>query len=176
MNFSLKIKAFYFNIHGKAMLTLYIPENIVLDKVEISTGAGRTDLKNLQANLIDMQFGAGEAILQNISASDNTFIKAGAGKLIIKDSKFHNLDLDMGVGQFEFSGMLLGSNSLKMGVGSSQIDLTGSLDDYKLNIEKGLGDIYVNEDKINNNTQLGQGDRELFFEGGIGSVRINFSE
>ncbi|HHT24701.1 MAG TPA: DUF4097 domain-containing protein [Clostridiaceae bacterium] len=169
-------KAFYLNLDGKAMITLYIPENKMLDKVEIRTGAGSTDLKNIKTKLIDMQLGAGEAILQNVSASDEAFIETGAGKLSIRDSKLHNLDLDMGVGQFEFSGILLGKNSLKMGVGSSQIDLTGSLDDYTLNIEKGLGDIYVGEDNLKKNTQLGQGDSKLFFEGGVGSVRIDFSE
>ncbi|MGB4610552.1 MAG: DUF4097 family beta strand repeat-containing protein [Saccharofermentanales bacterium] len=169
-------KAFSFNIQGKAALTLYIPENMVLDKVEIVTGAGSTDLENLQADNIIMKFGAGKTMLQNISSFEKTDIEAGAGKLIVRDSTFNNLDLEMGVGQFEFSGKLLGKNSLKMGVGSSQIDLTGSLDDYKLDVEKGIGDIYVGDDKLKSNTQIGQGDRELDFEGGIGSVKINFSE
>ncbi|NLJ70194.1 MAG: DUF4097 domain-containing protein [Clostridiaceae bacterium] len=169
-------KSSYLNILGKTTVKLYIPEDMIFEKVEINTGAGKTELENLQANTIDMELGAGKVSLQNIYASDNTFIDAGAGAVIIKDSSFNNLDLKMGVGQFEFSGILSGRNSLRMGVGSSQIDLTGSLDDYKLNIEKGLGEILVDDDIINNNTQLGQGDRELFFEGGIGSIKINFSE
>lgn len=169
-------KSFYLNLHGRAMIRLYVPENKIFDKVKISTGTGRTDLEKLQAKFLDMQFGAGEVILQNLSASDDVLIEGGVGKLTIKDSSFNNLKLNMGVGQLEFSGILLGENSLQMGVGSSQINLSGSLEDYTLNIDKGLGNIYVDNNNLENNTQLGQGDSEVFFEGGIGSVRINFSE
>jgi len=169
-------KSFFHNIYNEAELTLYIPEDQILEKAEINTGAGATNLENIRTNIFDIKFGAGKATLQNISASDKASIEGGAGKLNITDSLFNNLDLDMGVGQFEFSGKLSGKNTFKMGVGSSQINLTGSAGDYKLIIKKGLGEILVDQDNVNNNTQLGQGDIELLFEGGVGSAKINFSE
>ncbi|NLZ66044.1 MAG: DUF4097 domain-containing protein [Clostridiaceae bacterium] len=169
-------KAFNFNAMGKIMIKLYIPENKFWNKVDIRTGAGKTDVENLQARFINMKFGAGKAILQNMSASDSASIETGAGQLTIKNSSFCNLDLNMGVGQFEFSGTLTGRNELKMGVGSSHINLTGSLNDYRLKIEKGIGDIYVDNEKVKNDAQLGQGDTDIFFEGGVGSVKIDFSE
>lgn len=169
-------RAFYFNLDGTAVLKLYIPKDKILDKVAITTGAGKTNLENLQAKTLDMQFGAGKAMLQAISASENAFIEGGAGQLTISNSKICNLDLDMGVGKFEFSGTLLGKNVLQMGVGSSEINLTGSLDDYQLKVKKGIGDIYIGGESVENDTQLGQGDSELIFEGGVGSVSIDFSE
>ncbi|NLL92117.1 MAG: DUF4097 domain-containing protein [Ruminococcaceae bacterium] len=169
-------KDFHFSRNSNVVLKLYIPENATFEEVEIKTGAGETNLETLHAKCVDMQFGAGKAILNNVSVSENAFLEAGVGKLIIKDSTFCNLDLDMGVGNLEFTGTLLGRNFLKMGVGSSQINLSGSLDNYSLDIEKGLGDIYVGDDNFIDNTKLGQGDRKVYFEGGIGSVNIDFSD
>lgn len=169
-------KAFFLNFQGKSIIRLYIPDNKVFDRIDINTGAGKADMENLQTKIIYMDFGAGKADLRNISASDNASLKTGAGQLTISNSTFNNLNLNMGVGQFEFSGTLTGQNMLKMGVGSSQIDLSGSLNDYTVKIEKGIGEIRVNNKKVQSDTQLGQGDIELFFEGGVGSAWINFSE
>ena len=63
-----------------------------------------------------------------------------------------------------------------MGIGSSQINLLGSLDDYRLNVVKGLGNIQVDKRSIQDDAQLGQGDIQLFVEGGIGSIRISFAK
>lgn len=169
-------KTFYFNTGGKAVLKLYIPKDKIFDKVDINTGTGRTDMENLQAKTIDMQFGAGKTMLQNISVSDNAFIEGGVGKLYIRDSKFCNLNLEMGVGKLEFSGTLLGRSILKMGVGASEISLIGSLDDYKLHVEKGIGNIYIDGESVKSDTQWGQGSTEIFLEGGVSSVSIDFSE
>ncbi|HHX20060.1 MAG TPA: DUF4097 domain-containing protein [Clostridiaceae bacterium] len=167
---------FFFNVSGKAVLKLYVPEDTVFDKLDIKTGAGTADLENLRAKTIEMDFGAGKATLMNVFVNDHAFLDTGAGKISIKDSQFNNLDLDMGVGNFEFSGLLLGKNVLRMGVGSSQIDLTGSLDDYEISIEKGLGDVRVGQDKVGNGERLGKGDREISLKGGVGSIQIDFSE
>lgn len=169
-------KTFFFNTGGKAVLKLYIPQNKLFDEVKISTGAGSLDIEKLKANSIDMDFGAGKALLKNILARDHASLDSGVGELTIKDSEFSNLDLDMGVGQLDFSGTLSGRNSFKMGVGSSHFNLKGSLDDYTLDIKKGLGEILVDKENIESDTELGRGDRKLYFEGAVGSIKIDFSE
>jgi len=169
-------KRFFLSGNGDAVLRLFIPEGTVFDEVHISTGAGKTDLEDMRAKVIDMNFGAGKVVMQNVVATDNAFIDAGVGKLSIRKSQFNNLELDMGVGDLEFSGTLLGRNAFKLGVGSSQIDLTGSLDDYRIHVEKGIGTIYVDGDNVKNDTRLGQGDTELFCEGGVGTIKITFTE
>ena len=169
-------KRFFLSGKGKAVLKLLIPEGTVFDEVDISTGAGKTNLENLRAKVIDMNFGAGKVVMQNVFSTDNALIDAGVGKLSIRKSQFNNLELDMGVGDLDFSGTLLGRNVFKLGVGSSQIDLTGSLDDYRVHVEKGIGTVYVGGNNVKNDTQLGQGDTELFCEGGVGSIKINFTE
>ena len=88
------------------MLKLYVPEDTVFDKLDIKTGAGTADLENLRAKTIEMDFGAGKATLMNVFVNDHAFLDTGR-QISIKDSQFNNLDLDMGVGNFEFSGLLL---------------------------------------------------------------------
>jgi hypothetical protein len=166
----------FLNAHGLAVLKIYIPENKTFDKVKINFGSSRSNLDSLQARSIDMRFGTGKAVLQKITASDDAYIDAGAGQLVIRDSEFNNLHLEVGVGSFEFTGALFGRNTLNMGIGSSQINLLGSLDDYRLNVVKGLGNIQVDKRSIQDDAQLGQGDIQLFVEGGIGSIRISFAK
>ncbi len=169
-------KSFFSNTGGKAVVKLFIPHNNVFDEVEISTGAGSLNIEKLEANSIDMDFGAGKALLKNILARNHASLDSGLGELIIKDSEFTNLDLDMGVGQLDFSGSLSGRNSFRMGVGSSQFKFRGSLDDYALDIKKGLGEIRVGRENIDSDTELGRGDRKIYIEGAVGSVKIDFSE
>ncbi len=167
---------FFFNLRGNAVLRIYVPEGKVFDKVDIRTGAGMSEFEGLRARAIDMDFGAGKSTLKNVFVSEQARIDTGAGKISIRDSEFNNLELDLGVGNFEFSGLLMGKNDLRMGVGTSTIDLAGSLDDYKIQIEKGIGEIRVGGDNVKDDIQIGLGERELYCEGGVGSIEINFSE
>ncbi|MDI9470496.1 MAG: DUF4097 family beta strand repeat-containing protein [Bacillota bacterium] len=162
--------------YGVAVIRLYIPEDRLLEKVDIHSGAGSMSIENLMAKTIHMQLGAGKVKIQKMFAADETVIEAGAGSLTIKDSSFHNLDLNMGVGKLEFTGTLYGRNDLQLGIGSSQFDLQGSLADYSFELEKGLGDILINSERISSDTRLGQGDREIRIEGGMGQVRVDFFE
>jgi len=115
-----------------------IPEGTVFDEVDISTGAGKTNLENLRAKVIDMNFGAGKVVMQNVFSTDNALIDAGVGKLSIRKSQFNNLELDMVLVILIFRHTI-GEKYFQVGVGSSQIDLTGSLDDYRIHVEKGIG-------------------------------------
>lgn len=132
-------KDFRPNAFSGAVVKLYFPEDCIFNDAVIQTGAGRNDLKNLQAKRLDIRFGVGESYLENVNALEKASLEGGAGALTISDSRFQNLDLELGVGQFDFSGLLLGQNKLEMGVGSSQIELLGTFKDYRLNIKKRIG-------------------------------------
>ncbi|MDI9498896.1 MAG: DUF4097 family beta strand repeat-containing protein [Bacillota bacterium] len=163
------------NRYGDALLRVHIPAGMVFDAVDISSGAGRMLLDSIEAESLQLQLGAGKATLQNIRAAGRADIDAGVGDLLIRDSSFHNLDLDMGVGQLDFFGLLEGRTRLLLGVGSSRFDLVGSLSDYRLEIKQGLGAFLVDGEPVGGDSELGEGDREVQIEAGLGSVRVDFS-
>lgn len=168
-------KNFHPNAFSGAEIKLYIPEDYFFDVVCIRTGAGANHLENVQAKKMDIQFGVGQSHLQKISASEEARLEAGAGQLSIRDSSFNNLDLKLGVGEFDFSGQVLGRSKMEMGVGSSQIELEGRLEDYRLDIQKGLGRVHVGQEEFEDRAQIGQGESEISIEGGVGAINIDFS-
>ena len=164
------------NLHEKAVVTIYIPEDLVFETVEINTGAGKVDVERLAAEELNMEFGAGEVQLENIQASERADINGGVGKLTIRNGEFQDLDLEMGVGELVFQGRLLGTNDLEFGVGSGKVNLTGSPEDYKIRVEKGLGAITVDGEDLQSGAVFGEGDQSVFIEGGVGSIRVNFED
>lgn len=56
------------------------------------------------------------------------------------------------------------------------INLFNSLNDYKVKINKGLGNIKVNGEEINSNYENGKGLVSLTIEGGVGNINLTSNE
>ena len=100
-------------------------------------------------------------------------IAGGAGKMDILSSSFNNLDLKLGVGEFNLSGVLTGNNEIESGIGNVNINLTNGLDSYRIRTEKGVGMIKIGEKEMSNNEIYGSGITNINIEGGIGNISIN---
>ena len=88
----------------------------------------------------------------------------------------HNLDLDMGVGKLNLTSALTGKSDFDLGVGESNITVIGNKDDYKLDIEKGLGNITVDGTSVSNIKGQGNGNNSIEVSGGIGAINLKFKE
>ena len=162
-----------FNNNSEGMITISIPENIILNKLEIDAGAGKVLISDISVNKLDLNQGAG---IIKISNSDFNFIDidGGAGEITINNSVLNNLVLDSGVGAVKINSKILGNSEISSGVGEVILNLRGSKEDYFLNLEKGLGSITIDGVDFSNNTTYGAGLNSLRVEGGIGSIKINF--
>ena len=159
-----------------AILTLYIPADTVFEKANIITGAGRLTVDSLSASTMNFELGAGEVTIDTLVATSDIDIDGGAGKITISGGTLHNLDLDMGVGQLNLTATLTGNCSLNSGIGEMNITLLGSKDDYKLELEKGIGNISVDGDNISGNSNIGNGTNEVEIHGGIGAINVKFKD
>lgn len=56
-----------FSNHDEKELILYIPENIEIEKVKISTGAGKIDIEKLNTQKLSFELGAGETEIQELN-------------------------------------------------------------------------------------------------------------
>ena len=157
-----------------AILTLYIPANTVFEKANIVTGAGRFTVDCLSADNMNFELGAGEVTINSLVATKSADIEGGAGKITIADGTLHNLDLEMGVGQLNLTAALTGDCNLDSGIGEMNITLLGNKDDYKLVLEKGIGNISVDGDSISGNSNIGNGTNEVEIHGGIGAINVKF--
>ena len=159
-----------------AILTLYIPADTVFEKANIVTGAGRFTVDYLSADAMNFELGAGEVTIGSLIAAKYADIEGGAGKITIADGALNNLDLEMGVGQLNLTSVLSGDCSLDSGVGEMNVTLLGNKEDYKLDLEKGIGNISVDGDNISGNSNIGNGINEVEIHGGIGAIHVKFKD
>ena len=160
--------------YNNAVLTLYIPEGTVFEKIEIETGAGRFTVEELLADDLQLELGAGEVKIASLTANKKGDIDGGAGRISIESGTLNNLDLDMGVGQLNLTAAVLGNSDFDLGVGETNITLLGSEDDYSIKAEKGIGSISINGKTISHFRGTGNGENNIEVSGGIGAINIYF--
>ena len=165
-----------FSTYSGAVLTIYIPAGTEFDKVNLTTGAGRLTIENLSAETLDFELGAGEVSISNLIATSSADVEGGAGRITISGGALKNLDMDMGVGQLNLTTSLTGDCKMDMGIGESNITVIGNKDDYKLDIQKGLGSVSVDGKDVSEYGIGGNGTNRVEINGGIGTINVKFEE
>ena len=164
------------NAYKDAVLTVYVPAGTVFEKINLKTGAGRVTAGELRAETVDLELGAGDALIDTLVAAKSADIEGGAGRIAISGGALHNLELGMGVGQLNLTSALTGECQLELGIGESNITLIGSREAYELDIEKGIGEIRVDGKVVSDYGSSGNGTAEVKIQGGIGAIYVEFKE
>lgn len=162
--------------YSNATLTLYVPNGIVFNDVDIETGAAKMTVDTLSASSMELNLGAGDVRFESLNASAEVDIKGGAGQITIVSGTLNDLSLEMGMGELNLTAAVLGESDLKFGVGESNVTLIGSKDDYKVDIEKGIGSIAVDGKTVTDFGSIGNGQNHIEIEGGVGAINLNFKE
>ena len=173
LTISEKKRIFYFNSYN-AKLVLTVPKDYNFSKAAIETGAGRLNIEELITEKLSLELGAGEVDIKKLYASKSADINGGTGKVTIADSTLSKLDLDMGVGELNFTGELTGKCEIETGVGKADIKLTGNAQDYRIEIDKGLGKATIDGVEMQDGSIYGNGNTELELIGGIGEIKLDF--
>ena len=158
----------------KVILT--IPEEIVFDYVDISTGAGSVTIDKLSSNILDIDIGAGELNAQRLDALYKSEIDGGAGSITINGGRLNNADIDVGVGELNLCSELLGKSSIDYGIGETNIELLGTDDDYKIELDKGIGEAMLDGRQMSDDSVYGAGKNHIEIDGGVGELNITFKE
>ena len=162
--------------YTNAILTLYVPNGIVFHDVDIETGAAKMTVDTLSASSVELKLGAGDVRFESLNASANVDIEGGAGQITIVSGTLNDLSLEMGIGELNLTAAVLGESDLKFGVGESNVTLNGSKDDYKVDIEKGIGNITVDGKTVTDSGSIGNGQNHIEIEGGVGTINLKFQE
>ena len=80
----------------------------------------------------------------------------------------------MGVGKSTITANITGNSKIDSGVGSLNLNILDSKDNYKLKLSKGIGTIKVNNEEVKDNETFGNGFHTLTIDGGVGEININF--
>lgn len=169
---SIEEKGKSWNLNNKnKKLIIYLP-NTEFDKIDIEAGAGKIDAESITTSNFELEIGAGKTEFDKLNVLHNAKIDGGVGSTKILDGSINNLDLEMGVGEFVINSKLIGNNTIETGVGSLNINLLDSIKNYSMKVEKGIGSIRINGEKISNDTTYGEGSNLLSIEGGVGDINI----
>ena len=103
-----------------------------------------------------------------------TSIDSGAGEVVIKDGSVNNLDLDMGIGKVKLNLEVIGNSEIDAGIGELNLVLLGNDDDYRINVDKGIGSIKFNGESVDAETTVGNGDNIIDIDGGVGNINVDF--
>lgn len=154
-------------------LRIVLPEDWgELDTLRLNAGAGKVEINNIQVKNLELNLGAGKTEANRIVATERAKIDGGAGYLAVRESELKNLDLDMGVGKVELGAKLLGNCQIDAGVGKLEINLQGVAEEYRVKVEKGLGSITLNGEKLGDGTVRGEGVNLIDIDGGVGAIEI----
>lgn len=145
-----------------------LPEEMKFSKVAIEMGAGVMDVRDLEAEELKMDLGAGKTELTRIIATREAKIESGAGLLIVREAKLANLNFDMGVGKVELEAKLEGTNKINAGLGKLELMLVGEQDDYRVSFDAGLG--AMNQQGISLENPNGRNRVEI--DGGVGAIEL----
>ena len=126
-----------------ADIILTVPEK-TFDSVTLNMTAGEVYAQEISTNRLTTKVTAGSMYLGEIYAESATF-KMSAGDFNVSNSTFKNAAISMTAGDMFFNDCkLYGNNNIKMTAGELQMCLIGNRADYKINIDKALGDVYIN--------------------------------
>lgn len=154
-------------------IIIYIPTNLELDIVYISTGAGNIYIEELIAKTIHLNLGAGSTEINKLNALNNIKIESGLGDVKILDGTLKNLNLNTGIGSIKLNARIEGQSKITSGIGDIELNLIGSLDDYTFELSKGIGDATLNSKTIEDEKTYGSGENIIEIDGGIGNIEIN---
>ena len=168
---SIKEKKVFLKNNKNSETIIYLPKGYIFDTIDIEMGAGvfNADVINVQKISFDM--GAGVTTINYLNATKEADIETGAGKFTVKNSTIGYVDLDLGVGAVSINGDILGGD-INAGIGSLDMTLNGTKDDYKFIINKGIGNIKINNESVSNGT-YNYGNITFKIDGGIGTINVN---
>lgn len=168
-----KVANWFFGKIDIGELIIYIPENMKqIDEVKINIGAGTVFIEQLNTKNLYLDLGAGNVEIDKLTVSEELKINGGAGNININSGEIENVDLDLGVGNTKIKSDITGNSNINTGVGELNLYLSLDANNYKINVNKGLGKITFNDDKILDDTIIGNGENYIRISGGVGNINI----
>lgn len=159
--------------HSDAFVEIIYPIGLTFDKADITSGAGKLEISSLTVKEFDLELGAGDTSIDQLTVTKEAEIVGGAGNLSFTRTEITDLDLEMGVGRLNFSVILNGKNQISLGIGEAILDFYDDSERYYFDVEKGIGEIEYHGTDDGNFKRENQ-ETSVKIEGGIGKITVRF--
>ena len=161
---------------SRGTIIIYLPNESNISELDLNLGAGKIDIDKIFVETLLMDLGAGTMTAKEINVYEKATINGGAGNINIYSGTINNLNLKLGAGNASIESDLTGSNTLTTGVGKLNLGLSRSKDNYKFDINKGLGNIILNDFDVSEDILIGDGETKIKISGAVGNIIINTAE
>lgn len=159
--------------NNKVSLKVYIPGDVKLDRIKAENNFGKTNIEYINAKKVDLDFGAGKTKIKDI-VSDSTNIDTGTGLFEVENGTMKNVNFDSGVGKSDITSKIIGTSKFDTGIGSLSLNLIGNSDNYKIIVDKGIGDVKIDGANMPDNSVNGNGNNIIDINSGIGEIYVNY--
>lgn len=160
---------------SRGTIIIYLPNEFNISELDLNLGAGKIDIDKIFVETLLMDLGAGTMTAKEINVYEKAMINGGAGNININSGTINNLNLKLGAGNASIQSDLTASNTLTTGVGRLNLGLSRSKDNYRFDINKGLGNIILNDFDVSEDTLIGDGETKIKINGAVGNIIINTS-
>ena len=161
----------------EAVLNLYIPKNLMLQKAEIELGAGNIQVEKLQAEDLEVSVEAGKMLVNTLIA-ENMDLSVGAGTLTIENGVTKNVEISVGAGNLSFNGSVQGNVDANCAMGNLQLVLQGDVKDFNYELQCVAGNIILDGEK---NSGINEGKlidhaahKDMELDCAVGNMKIEF--
>ena len=161
---------------SRGTIIIYLPNEFNISELDLNLGAGKIDIDKIFVETLLMDLGAGTMTAKEINVYEKATINGGAGNINIYSGTINNLNLKLDAGNASIQSDLTGSNTLTTGVGKLNLGLSRSKDNYKFDINKGLGNIILNDFDVSEDILIGDGETKIKISGAVGNIIINTAE
>lgn len=132
-----------------AQIIITVPPK-VYEFADFSVKAGGLHVGDFEVNRLYVDLAAGYSSFSNVSASEAAQIKMTAGDCIFESCSFRNADIKMTAGSMTYNACkIIGQNAINMTAGDLYMELIGNRSDYKINVDRTAGSVYIAGDYIN---------------------------
>lgn len=159
-------------------ITLTIPKDAELESALFEFGAAEISMEDVTAKKLYITVGAGTLNADGLTATELAKLNVGAGALQADEVALTNAELVCGVGEMNVAGTFDGDTTADCGVGAMELHVRGEQEDYRGDLNCGLGEIEFGDIKIDGSGKQSHGtssaERRMDIKCGIGEVDVQF--
>lgn len=157
---------------------LYLPKGIKFQEIEADTGMGSLYIAKAAADSMEVSVDMGEMHADSLEA-DRTSIDVGMGYAYAEEIKTGSLDVEVDMGNADVTAEASGNINMECGMGEITADLSGSRDDYSINLD-GNGSFEIGGESYSglgvSRNETAPGKQQLKINCDMGSVTVYFAE
>lgn len=158
------------------VVTIYIPEDIKLDTIDLEINYVSADIQKLNATNLKLDIYNNYCEIDEIIA-DNVEFKNEEGNLDIYDAEIGRLLFDSESGVEDVSLDITENAEINLEYSYTDMNLIGTQEDYQINTKNQSGNIYIDGTTITSNSEtLGSGNAKVNLDNVHADIFISFRE